>query len=102
MSAYVLFDNLAVTDPAALERYKQQVAPLVAQFGGRYVALGGPAEVVEGTWSYSYPVMIEFPTAAQARAWYHSDAYRPLKALRQSAVECNGVIIDGVPAGGEG
>ena len=96
MSAYVLFDNIAVTDPSALEQYKQDVRPIVEQFGGRYVTLGGPSEVVEGTWSLAFPVMLEFPTAEQARAWYHSEAYRPLKALRQSAVVCNGVIIEGL------
>jgi uncharacterized protein (DUF1330 family) len=97
MSAYVLFDNLEVFDAAKLEEYKREVAPLVAQHGGRYVVLGGPAEPVEGDWSLRYPVMIEFPTLEAARAWYHGDAYRPLRALRHAAVRSSGMILAGLP-----
>ncbi len=96
MAAYFLFDNLTVADPAALEQYKRLVGPVVEQFGGRYVAIGGPTELLEGAWTPTHPVLIEFPTAAQARAWYHSDVYRALKALRLSAVRSNAVLIEGL------
>ncbi len=96
MAAYLLFDNLSVTDAAALARYKALAAPIVQQFGGRYVVLGGPAERLEGSWAPTFPVMIEFPTAAQARAWYHSDAYAALKTLRLSAVRSEAVLIEGL------
>ena len=66
MSAYCLFENLQVTDPAGLVAYKQRVAPLVERSGGRYVALGGRTERVEGAWSPAFLVMIEFPDLAPA------------------------------------
>jgi uncharacterized protein (DUF1330 family) len=97
MPAYVLFENLEITDPARLEDYKQRTAPVVRRYGGRYVVLGGPAERLEGTWQPAFPVMIEFPTRADARRWYDSDEYRELKALRQSAGRFGGVLIDGLP-----
>lgn len=96
MPAYGFFDNLEVHDPAALEAYKAEVAPVVARYGGRYVVVGGPMEVVEGSWRPVFPVVIEFPTMAQARAWYHSDDYRALKARRRAAVTGNAVLIEGV------
>ena len=95
MSAYFLFDNLEVTDVRRLEEYKTKVVPLVARFGGRYVVLGGEVDLVEGTWRPSFPVMIEFPSAERARAWYGSDDYRELKALRMSAVRSNAVLLTG-------
>ena len=95
MSAYFLFENLEVVDPRKLEEYKQRVGPVVESFGGRYRVMGGPTTVFEGDWEPRFPVIIEFASAENARAWYESDQYRELKALRQSAVVCNGVLIEG-------
>ena len=96
MSAFFLFDNVKVRDPEKLERYVREVAPVVEAYGGRYRSVGGPATAVEGEWTLTYPVIIEFETAAMARAWYESESYKPLKALRQAAVDCNGVLIEGL------
>ena len=95
MSAFFLFDNLDVVDPDKLEEYSQKVRPVVESFGGRYRVLGGSTTVFEGDWQPRFPVIIEFDSAERARAWYESDEYRDLKALRQSAVVCNGVLIEG-------
>ena len=96
MPAYCLFDNLEVTDPAALKEYTSRVVPVVEQFGGRYVVLGGAVDRVEGDWAPAFPVMIEFPSLAHARRWYGSAEYRELKALRQSAGRYNGVFMAGL------
>jgi uncharacterized protein (DUF1330 family) len=96
MPAYFLFDNLQVTNPERMARYAEQVAPIVKSYGGRYLALGGTVEPVEGTWKPTYPVLIEFPSVEAARAWYASDAYRELKALRHSASRADGVLIAGL------
>jgi uncharacterized protein (DUF1330 family) len=40
-------------------------------------------------------VIIEFPDMDAARAWYHSDAYAPLRELRRSASTTHIVIVDG-------
>lgn len=96
MSAYFLFDNLSVSDPEKLDEYREKVGPVVEKFGGRYRAVGGPATIFEGDWAPTYPIIIEFDNAEKARAWYDSDDYRDLKTLRQSAVTCNSVLIDGL------
>ncbi len=96
MSAYCLFDNLEVTDPAKLEEYKKRVAPIVEQYGGRYIVAGGKMDVVEGDWRPTFPVMIEFPSLEQAHRWYDSEEYQKVKALRLSAVKSNAVFIEGI------
>lgn len=62
MSAYCFFDNLEVIDPAKLEEYKSGVAPVVEQYGGRYIVLGGKMDVLEGDWQPTFPAIIEFPS----------------------------------------
>lgn len=96
MSAFFLFDNITVKDPAKLEKYVALVGPVVERFGGRYRVVGGTTTVVEGGWSPVSPVLIEFETLNAARTWYDSAEYRPLKALRHQAVDCNGVLIEGL------
>ncbi len=95
MSAYCFFDNLETIDPAKLEEYKSLVAPVVEQYGGRYVVLGGKFKVVEGDWSPTFPVIIEFSSFEQAYRWYDSDEYHNLKKLRLSAVKSNAVFFEG-------
>ncbi len=101
MPAYCLFDNLEVLDPAALEHYKVSVAPIVEAFGGRYVVLGGPVQRLEGEWSPTFPVMIEFADMAAAEAWYNSPQYAPFKALRLAATRSSATLFAGLPAEGE-
>lgn len=96
MSAYCLFDNLETIDSAKLEDYKRQAAPVVEHYGGRYVVLGGPFDIVEGEWGPTFPVIIEFPSLKQAYRWYNSDEYQALKAVRLSAVKSNAVFMEGI------
>ncbi len=95
MAAYFLFDNVEVSDPAALASYAKEAAKVVAEHGGRYVAIDGAPEVVEGDPGLRSVVLIEFPDADSARAWYESPAYQPLKAIRHRAVRNNAVLIAG-------
>jgi len=95
MPAYCLFDVLEVTDNAALEQYRQGVLATVESQGGRYLTVGGESLVVEGDWLPAFPVLIEFPDMARARAWYDGSDYRELKALRQRATRGNAVFIEG-------
>ncbi|BDM83288.1 DUF1330 domain-containing protein [Acaryochloris marina] len=96
MSAYCLFDNLEVTNPDKLEEYKTRALPVVEQYGGRYVVLGGKCKIMEGEWGPTFPVMIEFPSLEQAHRWYDSGEYQDLKALRLSAVRSNAVFLEGI------
>ena len=78
-----------------MEKYRARILPVVEKFGGRYLVLGGPFEVVEGDWRPIFPVLIEFPSMDAARRWYASEDYRELKQLRLEATACSGVFLDG-------
>ena len=95
MAAYFLFDNVEATDAVALTEYFPQAAKLVAEHGGRYVAVDAVPEVGEGDPGLRSVVLMEFPDADSARAWYDSPEYRPLKAIRHLAARNNAVLIDG-------
>lgn len=96
MSAYCIFDVLKITDLEKMDAYRSQVFANVEQYGGRYIVIGGQFATVEGDWSPTFPVIIEFPSLEQAYDWYNSDDYAGLKALRLAASEANAVFIEGM------
>lgn len=96
MPAYYIVDVREVRDPAKMEQYKVRVGPVVEKFGGRYLVIGGPFEVVEGAYQPVFPVMVEFPSMAEARRWYDSEDYRELKQIRLEATVSNAVFLTGL------
>ncbi len=95
MPAYVIA-TVEVKDPVRYEDYKTLVPPSIAAFGGRFVARGGKADVLEGDWNPQRLVILEFPNAERARQWYDSPEYAAAKALRQATSTGSLVLIEGV------
>ena len=95
MSAYLIYD-VDIHDPGPYGKFMEQVKPLVGSFGGRYLARGGPHEVLEGTWEPTRIVLFEFPDMDTARKLFDSDEYAPLKQLRQSCSTGSVVIVQGL------
>lgn len=81
MSAYILA-GIEITNPDAYPEYARQVPPLVERHGGRFLARGGRVEGFEGELPPRV-VIIEFPTAEQARAFYTSPEYQAIIPIRQ-------------------
>lgn len=95
MAAYILVD-CEVTDPAKYEDYKRLAHECVQSHGGKYLVRGGKADVLEGDWSPNRVVVLEFPTLAQARAFYDSADYEAARAARAGAAQMNMVVVGGV------
>jgi uncharacterized protein (DUF1330 family) len=94
MPGYVIAE-VTVTHPEEYARYREMVPPTVAKYGGRFVVRGGKTETVEGEWSPSRLVVIEFESAARAREWWASEEYREARALRQRTARSNVLIVEG-------
>jgi uncharacterized protein (DUF1330 family) len=95
MPAYFIVDN-EVTDSAGFEEYRKQVSMTVEKYGGRFLVRGGQIQTLEGDWKPKRIVVTEFPSIEQARRWYDSEEYRPLKALRSRSARGSVVLVDGV------
>jgi uncharacterized protein (DUF1330 family) len=96
MSAYVLVE-MTVTDPVAIEAYRALSGPAVEAHGGRYLARGGAAELLEGTGEPARIVVIEFPDADAARGWYDGEPYRAARAARAASATARFVLVEGLP-----
>ena len=95
MSAYVIVD-IQVTDPVGYEEYKKLAPPIVAAYGGKYLARGGKTETLEGDWSPKRLVILEFESAERAKAWLNSPEYRAPRQLRRQTTKTNMVVVEGV------
>ena len=95
MAAYVIVD-IEVTDPERYEDYKRLAAPTVAAHGGRYIVRGGAAEVLEGDDQPGRIVVLEFPTAEQARNWYRSPEYSEAVGIRHESATARMILVEGI------
>ncbi len=95
MPAYVVVD-IQVNDPAGYEDYKSLAPPSIAAHGGKYLARGGKTEVLEGDWSPSRLVILQFEDIEQARKWLNSPEYSAARALRHKTATTNMVVIEGI------
>ena len=94
MPAYVIV-NVDTKHPEEYEHYKEMAQKTIAQYGGRYLVRGGPMKVLEGTWTPTRIVVLEFPTYENAHEWWNSAEYAPAKALRQRLSTTDLLIVDG-------
>jgi uncharacterized protein (DUF1330 family) len=93
--AYVVV-NVAIRDPERYKDYIKAATPTVAAHGGRYLVRGGRAEKLEGDIAVNRIVVLEFPSYAQATAWYRSPEYREALAIRQSCATATLTVAEGM------
>jgi len=74
-------------DVKAFQPYAAQVGAIVERFGGRFLARAGKATVLGGDFVSDRAVILEFPTAADAVAFYVADVYAPLMAIRHATTD---------------
>ena len=94
MAAYVLVD-IEVTDQETYDDYRRQVPPLVEKYGGKYLVRGGDLETLERDWQPKRLIVLEFPSVVNAKQFYDSEEYGPLKALRIKATNSKMVLVEG-------
>ncbi|MFZ5970067.1 MAG: DUF1330 domain-containing protein [Bacteroidota bacterium] len=95
MKAYIIVD-VQVIDPVRYEDYKKLTPASLEPFGGKFIVRGGQTETLEGNWIPGRIVMVEFPSAEKAKAWWSSEGYAPAKALRQATSYTRMILVEGV------
>jgi uncharacterized protein (DUF1330 family) len=79
-------------DAMGFRPYAEVVADIVRRFGGRFLARGGKVTPL-GAFAPDRAVIIEFPTAADAVAFYVSDVYAPLLKIRHATTDPRFVLL---------
>lgn len=94
MNAYIIAE-VKVHDAELYDEYRGQVQSTLDKYGGRFRVRGGTMEPLEGDWNPPRLVVLEFPSMADAKAWWSSDEYAGPKALRQRSAVTQMVLVEG-------
>ncbi|MBV9841912.1 MAG: DUF1330 domain-containing protein [Sphingomonadaceae bacterium] len=99
MVAYILAIRHRVFDETEMARYIEKAADVPGPAERRFLALGGRCEVVEGPPAEAV-ILAEYPSFEEAKAWYHSEAYRVARAHREKGADFTFLIFEGCTEGG--
>jgi len=95
MPAHLIVD-IKVTDRTKFKEYAKAVQNTVGAFGGRYLCRWGRPETLEGKWDARRIIIVEFETLKQAKEWWASEEYRPLKSLRRDSSTARIILVESV------
>jgi uncharacterized protein (DUF1330 family) len=96
MVAYVIFIKERTRDQREVDLYKEMAPAALAGHPITFHIAHGQKEVVEGQ-DFEDMMMLEFPTFAEARAWYNSPAYQAASEHRFRGADYRAMIVEGVP-----
>ena len=93
MPAY-LIANIELHDAERYKAYIEHVPALIEKHGGKYLVRGGRSEVLEGGWSPTRLIVLEFPSRDAAVAFYDDPDYAPYKELRQAVSTTSLILVE--------
>jgi uncharacterized protein (DUF1330 family) len=88
-----VFGAHTMRDMGHFRSYADLVPGVVAKFGGRFLARASKVTPIAGEVVPDRVVITEYPTAAEAMAFYVSDDYAPLLKLRLATVNARLVVL---------
>lgn len=95
MPAYMVFTRERMRDETEYEIYKQKNRIAMKGHPIKARVLYGKYEVLEGA-EVQGAVILEFPTVADAKAYYDSPAYREAREHRFKAADYRVLIVEGM------
>jgi uncharacterized protein (DUF1330 family) len=94
MPGYIIA-QIKVNDPEPYKEYVTKNTELVEKFGGRFLVRGGNPEILEGEVAIQRTIILEFPSADDARRWYESPEYAEIKSIRLATADSTLVLLEG-------
>jgi uncharacterized protein (DUF1330 family) len=92
--AYLIVE-IEVKDSQAYKGYTAATLAVVAKYGGEFIVRGGRVDAREGAAPAGRVVVIRFPSYDKASAFYDSEDYAELLALRLSITDSRAFIVEG-------
>ena len=95
MSCYFI-GEIEVTDNSWARSYIKEVTPMVARYGGRYLARTPKIDKLEGPRKApGFCVILEFPSRDAALQFFDSPEYAPYKSARQAGSVTDSILVEG-------
>ena len=94
--AHYVLAQIQIADRTRYAQYEAGFMEVFNAFEGTILAADESPTVLEGQWSCTRTVVIEFPSKEHALAWYESDAYQQIAEHRHAASSGNVAIVAGL------
>ncbi|MFI6978393.1 DUF1330 domain-containing protein [Embleya sp. NPDC050154] len=98
MTAYAFAHLRSVDFNAEIVEYVEKIDATLDAHGGRFIVHNKVPEVMDGSFE-GVLVLIEFPSAEAAKAWYHSAGYQEIVDFRINNSDGGAAIVEGVGPG---
>ena len=95
MASYLVI-QADVTDWERFKAYTSKVPALVRAYGGEYIAMDNQHDVLEGDYKPGSVVISRWPDEATIRAFWQSDSYQQLIALRDGTGHFHVMLVHGL------
>ena len=99
---YAIFE-ITVHDEVMYEKYRQQVKPIIENYGGRYVVRAGTNFVSDnptsaflatiGDWAPDRLIVLHFESAKRCQEFLDSPEYKKIVDLRTSSSSTKAVLV---------
>ena len=86
MSA-LMVARITVKDPEKFQDYLAKTQQVAIPYGAELQFRGKADRVLNGNDDHAITIMVKFPNIEKINEWYDSDAYQPLKALRDEGAD---------------
>jgi len=93
LKGYII-GHVTITDPDAYKAYGARNDALLPKFGGRFLARGGPSELLEGSMKERH-VIIEFDSYDAAQTFYNSPEYQENMKIRLANSTGDIAVVEG-------
>jgi len=95
MAVYLLA-QVDIHDMDVFMDYQDKAKVTIEAAGGKMLVRNAVPEALEGAAGERKIVMLEFPTAAIAGAWFKSPAYQEVAKIREGKADVHAVMVEGL------
>lgn len=95
MSCYFIA-QIQIHNEDEYKKYLDKVDEVFSKFNGKYLAVDKNPVVLEGEWTHSRVVIIEFPDESEFESWYKSTEYQEIVQHRLKAAKCDTLLVKGL------
>lgn len=92
MTVYMIA-QLTIHDRERYNQYQDGFAEVFAQFDGKMLSIDEEPMVLEGEFTATRSVLIEFPSKEHAMAWASSPQYQAIAKHRLAASTANSIMV---------
>ena len=88
--------HIDITDPETYAGYEEGFREIFQRYDGEFLAVDDDSLMLEGDKGHTRTVIVRFPDRAGALAWFQSEAYQELAAIRWRASTAQISLIEGI------